>query len=138
MDRESLLREAELARYRALEAERVKWEARESRVVEQLEAARRVTNELGENKEVIIQLEMEREAALGEAEELRARLCQRDGSATLEDGSHSYQLPTAVPSGQAGAGDVDPGNNSAILQSMGQPRGPCQKKGWNHEVLCGL
>ena len=55
-DRESLLRDAELARYRAFETERVNREARESRVVEQLEAAHW---ELGENKEVELEAEAE-------------------------------------------------------------------------------
>ena len=50
------MRDAELARYRAFETERVNREARESRVVEQLEAAHW---ELGENKEVELEAEAE-------------------------------------------------------------------------------
>ena len=94
----------ELEHYRALEAERAKWEARELRMLEQLETTRReidklgaglggemcatlnrglitvegqlqvATEELESNRAVVVRLQTEKDAVCLEREELRAEV----------------------------------------------------------------
>lgn len=101
-ERQSVLKDAELDRYRA---ERNRWEVRELWLVEQLETTRRELDKRGLGvdgevvttlpyKELIVQLQGERDTAYGEVEKLRGEL------ASLK--ARMRQLEESAGSGQEG------------------------------------
>ena len=116
---ESALRDAELDRYRALEAERGRWEAREARLVEQLETVKReldkgrgvdsgavttltcklaavekqlqvATSELETSKRLVARLQSERDSAYWEVGKLQEELASLQvAGKELEGGTES-------------------------------------------------